>query len=212
MYYFVCEPACPTAEVLGSRVCAERTQSETVGSDRGKVDRTWRHCIGGARHRHLSLDHQSWDQGIRISPEANGGGTYSQARRGSQENGAERYDTEDRSGGAGGAICCRRSPIAVTLDFQEPAQVSGRTPGYGTCDQPPDGRRTVGRGGVQSTGESQVGGRRKASSRPGRAVSLHQRASSTISAYPPTRHLRGYQEEGTRRRFQKRGQGMATER
>src|SRR3990167_11497817 len=113
MYYFFCEPAGPTTEVLSSRASAERAQSETVGSDRGEVDRTWRHCVGGARRRHLSLDHQSWDQGIRISPEANGGGSYSQAWRGSQENGAERYDTEGRFGGAGGALCCRRSPIAV---------------------------------------------------------------------------------------------------
>src|SRR3970282_2989121 len=119
MYSFSCEPAGPTAEVLSPRACAERTQSETVGSDRVEGDRTWRHCVGRARCRHLSLNHQSWDHGIRISPEANECGSYSQAWRGAQENGAERSDPDDRFARAGGARCFRRSPIAGAMAFQE---------------------------------------------------------------------------------------------
>ena len=95
MYSFSCKLAKLTAEALSPCARAERTQSETLGSGRGEVDRAWGHRVGGARRRHLSLDYQSWDQGIGINPEANGCSSYSPARWGAQENGGARSDTKE---------------------------------------------------------------------------------------------------------------------
>src|SRR3989304_8525713 len=105
MYSFSRGTTGPTAEVLSPRACAERTQSETVGGDRGEGDRTWRHRVCGARRRDLALDHQSGDQGISIRPEATGCGSYLQAPGGAQEPGAEPPDIEDSPVRAGVAPC-----------------------------------------------------------------------------------------------------------
>jgi hypothetical protein len=99
-------------EVCSALAAAERTHAPTLGGHRSAGPRPRRHCLRGASHGDLALDHRARPRGVRRPRATAGSRAHSPARRRTQTGGGERSCPASGLGG-------RLSDQLVVITAQE---------------------------------------------------------------------------------------------